>query len=315
MALRIDERATDFEQIDRYDGGTGWIAHPSEEMQRASHAIVRDGSVWLVDPVEAAGIDDVIESFGEVVGVTVLFDRHTRDASSFATRYDVPVYVPDFIDGVEAKIDAPIVRFGAELTDTGIEVIVLKNNRFWQEAALFVPPNGEERGGEIGEKSTGGEGIERESEGLSRSERQGDSGVGGDADTYHDNDHDTNEDHDGHDPDQDTDQGNADSKTNVDSTGSDVDRRGGDRVGTLIVPESLGTASYFRSGSEPLGVHPLRRPFPPQELLAVSPERILVGHGPGVHTDAPWALTDAITNARRRLPKAYFDAVRSFAPI
>jgi hypothetical protein len=82
--------------------------------------------------------------------------------------------------------------------------------------------------------------------------------------------------------------------------------------GTLYVPEAVGTVSFFCAPNERLGVHPLLRPFPPRDALGgLAPERVRVGHGAGVSTDATNALQDALRNARRRLPAAYLNAARS----
>ncbi|MHC3437311.1 hypothetical protein ACYJ1Y_04225 [Natrialbaceae archaeon A-gly3] len=226
MTMRIDERATDFREIDRFDGGVGWIAHPDERMQRASHALVVDDEVWVFDPVDAEGLDELLAEFGEVAGVVVLLDRHRRDAAAVAKRHDVPVYLPGFFEGVSEEIDAPVVRFGSELAETGLEVLVLKNSRFWQEVAVYDPDRG-----------------------------------------------------------------------------------------TLLVPESVGAAEYFLAGRERLGVHPMRRPVPPtKELGGLAPDRVLVGHGEGVLTDATRALQDALSGSRRRTPHLYAKALRTFMP-
>ncbi|MFC4245626.1 hypothetical protein ACFOZ7_01170 [Natribaculum luteum] len=227
MAFRVDERATDFREIDRYESGVGWIAHPEETMQRASHALAVDGEVWVVDPVDVRGLDDLLAEFGDVAGVVVTLDRHKRDAAAIANRHGVSVYLPSFFEGVATELDAPIARFGADLADTGIEAHVLKNSRFWQEVALYEP----------------------------------------------------------------------DSET-------------------LVVPESVGTADYFLAGSERLGVHPMLRGFPPREKLGgFDPERVLVGHGPGVSTDAARALRDALEGSRRRLPQLYAQNLRMLLPL
>lgn len=219
MALRIDERASDFEEIDRFDGGVGWIAHPEEFMQRASHALEFDGEVWIFDPVDADGLDEFLDDLGEVRGVVVAFNNHTRDAAAIAKRHDVPVYLPDFFEGIAEELDddLPIGRFGAELLDTGLKTQVVRNNRLWKEVAFFDPDDG-----------------------------------------------------------------------------------------TLLVPETVGTVAYFRAGGERLGVHPMQRFFPPREALeGFDPERILVGHGEGVSRNADVALERALSNARKRLPRAY----------
>jgi hypothetical protein len=142
MTFRVDERASDYAEIDRFEGGVGWIAHPEEEMQRASHALAVDGEVWIVDPVDAAGIDDLVAELGDVAGVVVTLDRHARDAAAVADRHDVPVYLPEFFEGVTGKLDAAVARFGDELSDTGIRAITVVDNRFWQEVALYDPTDG-----------------------------------------------------------------------------------------------------------------------------------------------------------------------------
>ena len=38
MGMKADGEA-DLHEIDRYDGGVGWIAYPNETMERASHAV------------------------------------------------------------------------------------------------------------------------------------------------------------------------------------------------------------------------------------------------------------------------------------
>ncbi|AHF98884.1 hypothetical protein HALLA_08425 [Halostagnicola larsenii XH-48] len=142
MTSRVDERAADFEVIDRFDGGVGWIAHPDERMRRASHALEIDGNVWVIDPVDADGIDELFAELGTVAGVVTLLDRHKRDAATIANRHGVEVYLPDWFEGVAEDIDAPIVRFGAELADTGLEASVMRKSRFWQEVALYNPADG-----------------------------------------------------------------------------------------------------------------------------------------------------------------------------
>ncbi|AGB30901.1 hypothetical protein C488_02955 [Natrinema pellirubrum DSM 15624] len=142
MGFRADERATEFREIDRFDGGVGWIAHPDERMQRASHALEIDGEVWVIDPVDAEGLDDLLAEFGDVAGVVVGLDRHKRDAATIANRHDVPVYLPEWFNGVTGDIDAAVARFDDELSDTGLRAITVVDNRFWQEVALYNPTDG-----------------------------------------------------------------------------------------------------------------------------------------------------------------------------
>jgi len=219
MPLKSTSQAT-FDPDDRWDGGTTWIAHPEESMQRASHALVVDGDVWVVDPVDADGLDDHLADLGDVAGVVVLLDRHKRDTDAVALRHDVPVYIPEWMDGVAEAMTAPVERFGTTLADT-YTVYPIKDSRFWQEAALY-----------------------------------------------------------------------------------DEDE------GTLVIPEAVGTASYFRTGRERIGIHPMLRLRPPRRLREFSPERILVGHGEPLRSDADDALADAVDGARRRTPALYFDAAK-----
>ena len=219
-------------EVDRFDHGVGWITYPNETMERASHALAvppGDGAdaeaspdVWVLDPVDAPGLDDLLDELGTVAGVVVALDRHKRDAAAVANRHDVPVYVPSWMTGVADALDAPVRRFDRTLADSGFETIRVRDSTVppWQEVGLF--------------------------------------------------------------------------------DGS-----------TLYVPESLGTASYFRGSRERLGVHPMLRFTPPRGALGgLDPDRVLVGHGVGVHDDAGAAIADALANARRKAPGLYAKTLR-----
>jgi hypothetical protein len=80
---------------------------------------------------------------------------------------------------------------------------------------------------------------------------------------------------------------------------------------TLVCADALGSVKYFRAPGERLGLHPLLRPFPPRAIGRVAPERILCGHGRGVHDGASAALQEALRTARSRLPAAWFAVLRS----
>ncbi|MES3518005.1 MAG: hypothetical protein PPP58_10110 [Natronomonas sp.] len=209
---------TDMETVDRFEDGVGWIAYPEEMMQRCSHAVARDDGVWLFDPVDADGVDDLVAEYGDVAGVAVLFDRHSRDAGAIASRHGVPVSVPSWMSGVDSKIDAPIERFEGEVA--GFDVRPLVDNPAWQEAVCF----------------------------------DGD---------------------------------------------------------TLIVPEALGTVSYFRTDSERLGVHPMLRLNPPRSLREYDADRLLVGHGEGLFDDVPRTIRETLSNARGNTLSLYWKNLRS----
>ncbi|WP_266077428.1 hypothetical protein [Haladaptatus caseinilyticus] len=224
MPLKETHTSEGFREIDRWDGGVGWMAHPDETMQRASHALVHDGDLWIIDPVDASELDDLLADFGDVAGVVVLLDRHMRDAEEIARRHEVPLYLPTWVRRSVSGI--PVRRFERTLADTDFRVLKLFDNPAWQEAGLY------------------------------------------------------------------------------DET-----------TGTLVVPESVGTAEYFRTGRERLGVHPMVRLLPPNELRGLTPERILVGHGAGVFDDAAVTLADTLDGSRRRYPSLLASTVRRLSPL
>ena len=81
----------------------------------------------------------------------------------------------------------------------------------------------------------------------------------------------------------------------------------------LVAADSLGTLGYMTAGGEPLGLHPMLRPWPPRRALAgLAPEHVLVGHGTGVHgAEAARALADALANARRGIATLVADGFRA----
>jgi len=135
------EEASGYREIDRWNGGVGWIAYPEETMERASHLMKTDVGSWVIDPVDTDGIDGLLGGF-EVAGVVTLLDRHKRDAAAIADRHGVSVYVPSFMDGVASELEAPVERFAGELEGTGYGLYEVVNNRFWQEAALYDEDRG-----------------------------------------------------------------------------------------------------------------------------------------------------------------------------
>jgi hypothetical protein len=103
--------------------GFGWIAAEPRLLQRASHALVADGQVWLVDPVEVEGLEERIRAAGRVVGVLQLLDRHGRDCALLARAFGVPLrYVP--------RAGTPGPPF---------EAIRSVRIPLWREAALWWP--------------------------------------------------------------------------------------------------------------------------------------------------------------------------------
>lgn len=140
--------STELQEIDRRDDGVGWIAHPDERMQRASHALVDDGDetdgngVWLIDPVDAADLEELLSGFGDVLGVVVLLDRHKRDAAEIARRHDVSVYRPTWMQSIDEAIEAPVRALDTELGGTGYRVRKRLDLPVWKEAVLYRPDDG-----------------------------------------------------------------------------------------------------------------------------------------------------------------------------
>ncbi len=72
---------------------------------------------------------------------------------------------------------------------------------------------------------------------------------------------------------------------------------------TLVTADALGTNRFFTGGRGAVGVHMLLRLKPPRQLGAFDAERLLVGHGEGVLTDAAAAIRHALRRSRRDLPR------------
>lgn len=191
-------------EVTEWPGGLSWIAHPDEQAQRASHALETAAGVWIVDPVDAAGLDGRVAELGEVAGVLVIQDRHTRDAVQVARRHDVAVYVPDWMSLVRDKLETAAESVGSALPGTDYTVERLIDTDDWEEAILI-----------------------------------------------------------------------------------------NDTTNTMVVPEALGTLPAFQEDDNDLGVHPALDD-PPQRLTEWDPERILVGHGTSVHSEATTKLDAAI---------------------
>jgi hypothetical protein len=137
MSTKGTGRATDWTEIDEWAGGTGWMAYPDEDLQRASHALAGEDGLYLVDPVTFDGIEDFLADHGEVAGIVVLLNRHKRDAAELANRFEVPAYVPEFMDDVRRDLDAPVEPIGRELPGTEYAVRTVIDNFLWKEAALY----------------------------------------------------------------------------------------------------------------------------------------------------------------------------------
>jgi hypothetical protein len=143
MPIRADGPG-EVHEVDRFDGGAGWIAHPDERMQRASHALATEEGLWLVDPVDAVGLDDWLADLAAdhgvdgVAGVVVCYTYHRRDAAAIARRHDVPVHLPAWFSGLDdGDVSAPVVRFDDRLPGTDFRLRRVVDNALVQEAALW----------------------------------------------------------------------------------------------------------------------------------------------------------------------------------
>jgi hypothetical protein len=104
---------------DRFDSGFGWIV--DEFMERCSHALVEDGRVWAIDPVDGEGVEERIRAAGRPAGVLQLLDRHNRDCAALAARLGVRHHV------------VPHGSLGP------FAFTAVKNRRSWKEVALWWP--------------------------------------------------------------------------------------------------------------------------------------------------------------------------------
>lgn len=90
-------------------------------MERAFHALVDEGKVWLVDPLDGPEMEAAAE-LGEPAGVLQLLDRHNRACAGIAARLGVPhLKVPDSVP------------------DSPFEAIAAVRVPGWKETALWWP--------------------------------------------------------------------------------------------------------------------------------------------------------------------------------
>jgi len=119
-------------------------SHPREVHAERLAERLADGLLWgfvradlaAERPIHSTlvGVDDLLDDLGDVRGVVVLMDRHARDAKAIADRYDVPIFVPSFVD---PDIDAPTQPLGDTLPGTDFQVVRTVDWPIWDEAALY----------------------------------------------------------------------------------------------------------------------------------------------------------------------------------
>lgn len=98
--------------------GLTWVME--EANARASHALVSDGRVWVIDPVDDEAAIERVAQLGEPAAVLQLLDRHNRDCRAVADRLGIAH-----------------VRLPLELRNTPFESIDVVDNRLWKERALW----------------------------------------------------------------------------------------------------------------------------------------------------------------------------------
>lgn len=105
-------------RVDESEVGLTWVE--DDPMARASHALVSDGKVWIVDPVDDPDMMARVAELGTPIAVIQLLDRHDRDCKKVADRLGIPlVLLPD------------------EMKGTPFQSIDVVNNRLWKEKALW----------------------------------------------------------------------------------------------------------------------------------------------------------------------------------
>lgn len=100
--------------------GLSWTIE--EPLARSSHALLADGRVWLIDPVDEPTALERVASLGEPAGIVQLLDRHNRDCAALAGRLRVPHLKP-FDKASAGPFDV-------------VEVLRLP---VWKEVALWWP--------------------------------------------------------------------------------------------------------------------------------------------------------------------------------
>ena len=100
--------------------GLTWVGDDS--LERAAHALVHDGRVWLVDPFEDEEALARVAELGELAGVLQLFVAHERDGKAIAKR-----------------LGAPFLSLPEQVPDAPFSVLRLDSVKVWKERALRRP--------------------------------------------------------------------------------------------------------------------------------------------------------------------------------
>jgi hypothetical protein len=110
--------ATKIAALSEFAYGVTWEIE--ESARRTSHAVLADGRVWLIDPVDEPEAMERVAALGEPAAVLQLIDRHNRDCAAIAARLGVPhLSVPDAVP------------------DSPFRAIRVLRMRRWRETALW----------------------------------------------------------------------------------------------------------------------------------------------------------------------------------
>jgi hypothetical protein len=94
--------------LEEHDLGLSWTL--DEKMERSAHALLVDGGVWLVDPVDEPEALERAAALGPIAGVLQLLDRHRRDCTALAQRLGAELHVvPDALPGTPLRV-VPVMR-------------------------------------------------------------------------------------------------------------------------------------------------------------------------------------------------------------
>ncbi|MFC7073768.1 hypothetical protein ACFQJ7_07790 [Halovenus rubra] len=128
--------------VGEWSDAVSWISYPDEDGKRASHAIRTDEGVWILDPLDAPNVDDLVADLGDVAGVAVLSCYHARDADTVARRHDVPVHVPEWMGRIAERLDTPVKRYTLAPggSETGFHTFLCRPFPGWQEVFLYHDP-------------------------------------------------------------------------------------------------------------------------------------------------------------------------------
>lgn len=139
MVLRKDDRGDSVTVVREWGSGFTWQAHPDAAMQRTSQAIRVGNGIWLVDPMDADGLDEKLAELGEIAGVVMLGSHHQRHADELAQRHEVAVHAPDWFAESARDFDAPVELMTDQLNETGFELLNLRAKPWRQEGGLYHP--------------------------------------------------------------------------------------------------------------------------------------------------------------------------------